>query len=74
MNFPEYISIFREKGISVTLLIQSESQLQGMYGRENATTIINNCDTYLYMGGMDLVTGRNISERTFPLMKCCICP
>ena len=63
MNFPEYISIFREKGISVTLLIQSESQLQGMYGRENATTIINNCDTYLYMGGMDLVTGRNISER-----------
>ena len=63
LNFPEYISIFREKKISVTLLVQSESQLESMYGREDATTIINNCDTYLYMGGMDLKTGRSISER-----------
>lgn len=63
LNFPEYISIFREKRISVKLLIQSESQLEGMYGQENATTIINNCDTYIYMGGMDLRTGRSISER-----------
>ena len=63
-SFPEYISIFREKQISVTLLIQSESQLIGMYGQRNATTIINNCDTYLYMGGMDLTTCRSISRRT----------
>ncbi|MBQ9199654.1 MAG: type IV secretory system conjugative DNA transfer family protein [Lachnospiraceae bacterium] len=41
-NFPEYISIFREKGISVTLLIQSESQLASMYGSNDCTTIINN--------------------------------
>lgn len=63
LNFPEYISIFREKGISVMLLIQSESQLSAMYGYENAVTIINNCDTYLYLGGNDLATGRNISQR-----------
>lgn len=63
LNFPEYISIFREKQISVTLLVQSESQLESIYGSEDATTIINNCDTYLYMGGMDLRTGRSISER-----------
>lgn len=63
LNFPEYISIFREKLINVTLLIQSESQLESMYGTNDATTIINNCDTYVYMGGMDLRTGRNISER-----------
>lgn len=63
MNFPEYISIFREKQISVTLLIQSESQLESMYGNTESTTIINNCDTYLYMGGMDLKTSRSISER-----------
>ena len=63
LNFPEYISIFREKQISVTLLIQSESQLEGMFGTSDATTVINNCDTYLYMGGMDLKTGRSISER-----------
>lgn len=63
LNFPEYISIFREKQISVTLLLQSESQLESMYGCGDATTIINNCDTYVYMGGMDLKTGRSISER-----------
>ena len=62
-NFPEYISIFREKKISVTLLLQSESQLEAMYGDGNATTIINNCDTYLYFGSMDLHTSRNISIR-----------
>ena len=43
--------------------MQSESQLESMYGSDDATTIINNCDTYLYMGGMDLKTGRSISER-----------
>ena len=63
LNFPEYISIFREKRISVTLLLQSESQLENMYSIEDTTTIINNCDTYIYMGGMDLTTARHISER-----------
>ena len=63
LNFPEYISIFREKRISVTLLLQSESQLISMYGCEDAITIINNCDTYLYMGSMDLTSSRSASER-----------
>lgn len=63
LNFPEYISIFREKRISVTLLLQSESQLEHMYGSDNTTTIINNCDSYVYLGGMDLKTAQNVSLR-----------
>lgn len=62
-DFESYISIFRAAGISVTLLLQSESQLIQMYGDYAATTIINNCDTYVYMGGMDIATCRNISQR-----------
>jgi type IV secretory pathway TraG/TraD family ATPase VirD4 len=62
-SFPEYISIFREKQISVMLLLQSESQLARMYGEYDATTIINNCDTYVYLGGMDIKTGENVSRR-----------
>ena len=62
-NFPQYISIFREKRISVTLLLQSESQLAGMYGESDAVTIINGCDSYVFLGGMDLMTCRNISIR-----------
>lgn len=64
LNFPEYISIFREKGISVMLLLQSESQLENMYGAEKANTIIDNCDNYVFLGGMDLKTGRSVSQRS----------
>ncbi len=52
-NFDQYISIFRAKNISVTLLVQSESQLENMYGESSANCIKNNCDTYVYLGGMD---------------------
>ena len=63
LNFAEYISIFREKGVSVSLLLQSESQLEAMYGNTNATTILNNCDSYVFFGGNDLLTAKNISYR-----------
>ena len=63
-EFEDYISIFRAAGISVTLLLQSESQLSSMYGPEAAKTIINNCDTYVYMGGMDIETCRSIAAKS----------
>ncbi len=62
-DFANCISIFREKKISVSILLQSESQLVSMYGESDAKTIINNCDRYIYMGGMDLETSKNIAER-----------
>lgn len=62
-DFHELISIFREKGISATMLVQSETQLSAMYGKENATTIVNNCDTYIYLGGMDVDTATKVSKR-----------
>lgn len=62
-DLSEYISIFREKGISTTLLIQFESQLESLYSQEEVITIINNCDSYIYLGGMDIRTCRNISEK-----------
>lgn len=62
-DFEKYISVFRAAGISVTLLLQSESQLESMYGQSNATTIINNCDTYVYMGGLDIKTCDNIAKK-----------
>ena len=61
--FEQYVSIFREKGVSVTALIQSESQLSSLYGSDKATTIINNCDTIVFLGSMDLETARSISMR-----------
>ncbi len=63
VNFAEYISIFREKGISVMMMLQSESQLKSIYGEEDAKTIINNSDTYIYLGGLDLDTAKSVSQR-----------
>jgi hypothetical protein len=34
-----------------------------MYGDLKAITIINNCDTYVYMGGMDITTCKHIAEK-----------
>ena len=62
-DFSKYISVFREMAISAALLIQSESQLGSLYGERDATTIINCCDTYLYLGGMDLASCRSVSEK-----------
>lgn len=62
-NIGQLISVFRAKGISTVLLIQSESQLISLYGEADATTIINNSDTYIFMGGNDLTTAQNISKR-----------
>lgn len=61
--FSKYISVFRSSGISAILLLQSESQLTNLYGPAEATTIINNCDTYVYMGGNDLTTAEHMSRR-----------
>lgn len=63
-NFPEFISVIREKGISVVLIIQSESQLISMYGTDDATTIRNNCDTIIFLGSLDLHTCKTMSEYT----------
>ncbi len=62
-EFPGLISAFRASGISASLLIQSESQLAGIYGRDDAMTIINNCDTKVYMGGSDEATIEQIAKR-----------
>lgn len=62
-DFDAKISIMREKRIGVTLLVQSESQLEAMYGRQKAVTIINGCDTYLYFGGMNIETCKSMSQR-----------
>ena len=62
-NFQHHISIFREKGIAVMMLIQSLSQLAAMYGNNGAITIRDNTDNIVYMGGNDLETADQIARR-----------
>lgn len=68
-EFPRMISSIRSREISVMLFIQAESQLEEYY-RNDAKTIIANCDTYVYMGGNDIETASAIARRCdLPLKK-----
>lgn len=55
-DFDKIISVIRSRDIYVTLIIQSKTQLNTMYGPDTATSIINNCDHIVYMGANDLGT------------------
>ncbi len=59
-DFDKIISVIRSRELSVSLVLQSLSQLNAMYGEANAKTIINNCDHILYLGGSDLDTAQFI--------------
>lgn len=60
-EMPEKLSICREKNLSFSLLLQSESQLKKMYGEYGAIEILDNCDSYVFMGGNNFETARAIS-------------
>lgn len=62
-SFPRQISKFRSKNMSSTIVLQSETQLEGMYGEADAKTIINNNDTLIYLGGNDFKTAGDIAVR-----------
>lgn len=62
-SFPRQISKFRSKNMSSTIVLQSETQLEGMYGEADAKTIINNNDTLIYLGGNDVKTASDIAIR-----------
>ncbi len=62
-GFENMISNIRSRGISAMLILQSEAQLAQGY-QEGSHTILDNCDTIVYMGGNDVETARMISERS----------
>ena len=63
-DFDKIISVIRSREIYVSIILQSITQLDSLYGSANAKTIINNCDQTLYLGGQDVDTARLISERS----------
>ena len=62
-DFDKITSVIRSREISVSIILQSLSQLEALYGHAKALTIINNCDQLLYLGGQDVETARYISTK-----------
>lgn len=63
-DFDKLISVIRSRNISVSVILQSLTQLQAMYSKEKADTIVTNCDHMLYLGGQDIETARYIGYRS----------
>ncbi|MFR6066058.1 MAG: VirD4-like conjugal transfer protein, CD1115 family [Eubacterium sp.] len=60
-DFDKIISVIRSREIYVSIILQSITQLDALYGASNAKTIINNCDNCLYLGGQDIDTANYMS-------------
>lgn len=63
-DFDNIISVIRSREIYVSIILQSVTQLESLYGPARSKTIINNCDQMLYLGGQDIDTAGLISERS----------
>ncbi len=62
-DFPKYISSIRSRGISTTIILQAESQLEAEY-KSDCDTIIGGCDTYVYTGGNDRKTADSVAVKS----------
>lgn len=63
-NFDKITSVIRSRNFSVSIIVQSMTQLTDLYGQAKATTIMNNCDHWLYLGGQDYETANVIARRS----------
>ena len=62
-DFDKTISVIRSRNISVSVVLQSITQLETLYGHASSLTIVNGCDHWLYLGGQDIETMEIVSRK-----------
>lgn len=60
-KFEKLIATIRSREISASIILQAQSQLKAIY-KENADTIVGNCDSTLFLGGKEKNTLKELSE------------
>ena len=60
-KFDKLIATIRSREISACIILQAQSQLKAIY-KDNADTIVGNCDTTLFLGGKEKSTLKELSE------------
>jgi type IV secretion system protein VirD4 len=60
-KFEKLIATIRSREISACVILQAQSQLKSIY-KDNAETIIGNCDATLFLGGKEKTTLKDMSE------------
>ena len=58
LKFDKLIATIRSREISTSIILQSKAQLKAIY-KDNAETIIGNCDSTLFLGGKETSTLRS---------------
>lgn len=61
-EFDKTIATIRSRNISASVMLQTLSKLKKLY-KDNAETIIGNCDTLVFLGGKEASTLKMISEQ-----------
>ena len=59
-NFEKLIATIRSREISACLILQAKSQLKAIY-KDNADTILGNCDSSLFLGGSEPTTLKDLN-------------
>lgn len=52
-NLSIYLATCRKYRISIVPIFQNYSQIEELYGKEGANSIVSNCDAFLFLGGSD---------------------
>ena len=60
-KFEKLIATIRSREISASIILQAQSQLKAIY-KDNADTIVGNCDSTLFLGGKEKKTLKELSE------------
>lgn len=60
-RFEKLIATIRSREISASIVLQTQSQLKALY-KDNASTIIGNCDSFVFLGGKEKETLKDLSE------------
>jgi type IV secretion system protein VirD4 len=60
-KFEKLIATIRSREMSASIILQTQSQLKSIY-KDHSETIIGNCDSYLFLGGKEKTTLKEISE------------
>ena len=60
-KFEKLIATIRSREISASIILQAQSQLRAIY-KDNADTIVGNCDSTLFLGGKEKTTLKELSE------------
>ena len=60
-NFEKLVATIRSREISACIVLQAQSQLKAIY-KDNADTIVGNCDTLLFLGGKEKTTLKEMEE------------